>query len=113
MSRDAGSIPAASTQSGSTTRLDSNKARQDNLAGLGRLVHVYRDLRDFDHTRGAQIAGLTPCPFRPKKSRTGPRVSKPRDTPQVSPAMEVIGNQQFTETAFFPVLRRLPVGGGY
>jgi len=47
MSRDAGSIPAASTQTGCTTRLDSNKARQDNLAGLACLVRVFRDLRHF------------------------------------------------------------------
>ena len=47
MSRDAGSIPAASTQSGCTTRLDEHKARQVKLAGLARLVHVYRDLRDL------------------------------------------------------------------
>jgi len=46
-SRDAGSIPAASTQTGCTTRLDSTKARQHQLAGLALLVHVYRDLRDL------------------------------------------------------------------
>ena len=40
MSRDAGSIPAASTQSGCTTRLDSNKARQFPLVGLVRLAGV-------------------------------------------------------------------------
>ena len=36
-----------------------------------------------------EIAGLTPPPSKPKKSRTGPRVSKSRETPQVSPAMQV------------------------
>ena len=39
--------------------------------------------------RGHEIAGLTPPPNKPEKSRTGPRVSESRDTPQVSPAMEV------------------------
>ena len=95
MSRDAGSIPAASTQTGCTTRLERKKARQYQLAGLGRFVHVDRDLRDIDHTRGEQIAGLTLAQFGPKnlelaqESRIGPRVSKSRDAPQVSPAMEV------------------------
>ncbi len=51
MSRDAGSIPAASTQMGSTTRLDSTKARWPPPAGLVRFVHVYRDLRHL-----AQVA---------------------------------------------------------
>jgi len=95
VSRDAGSIPAASTQTGCTTRLERKKARQYQLAGLGRFVHVDRDLRDIDHTRGEQIAGLTLAQFGPKnlelaqESRIGPRVSKSRDAPQVSPAMEV------------------------
>ena len=64
ISRDAGSIPAASTQSGCTTRLDSNKARQDNLAGLGRFVHVYRDLR--------RVASLPNAKSR-EVSRRGPK----------------------------------------
>ncbi len=50
-----------------------------------------------------EIAGLTPPLNNRQKSRTGPRVSKSRDTPQVSPAMEVVGNQQVAKTAFFPV----------
>lgn len=33
---------------------------------------------------GYEMAGLTPPPNKPQKSRTGPRVSKSRDTPQVA-----------------------------
>ena len=47
----------------------------------------------FDERRGDQIAGLTPGPRRPQKSRTGPRVSKSRDAPRVSPVVV------FTESA--------------
>ena len=66
IAQDAGSIPAASTQTGCTTRLERKKARQYQLAGLGRFVHVDRDLRDIDHTRGEQIAGLTLAQLGPK-----------------------------------------------
>jgi hypothetical protein len=41
-SRDAGSIPAASTNAGYKTRLKPNKARQCKLPGLVLLVHVSR-----------------------------------------------------------------------
>lgn len=105
-------IPAASTWMGCTTRLDSIKARQVKLAGLDCFVHVHRDLRAVGVVGGYVIAGLTPCPIRPEKSRTGPRFSKSRDTPQVSPAMEVLGKQRFAITVFFPVSRRLPVAAG-
>ena len=47
MSRDAGSIPAASTKTGSTTRLETNKARWSPPAGLARFVGVSQGLRDF------------------------------------------------------------------
>ena len=39
--------PAASTKTGSTTRLDEHKARQLPLAGLGRFVRLLRCLRDL------------------------------------------------------------------
>ena len=54
--RDGGSIPPASTQTGSTTRLDSNKARQSPLAGLGRFVRVSQGLRAFARFATTEIA---------------------------------------------------------
>lgn len=100
--RDAGSILLAPTKTGCTTRLDSNKARQWKLAGLGRFLHVYGDLRRFASLPVTKSLDHLPGEIVPK-------VSKPRDTPQVSPAMEMVGNQQAANTAFFPVWRRLPV----
>ena len=44
MSRDAGSIPAASTHAGFQTRLKPNKARQSKPPGLALLVHLSRVL---------------------------------------------------------------------
>ena len=55
-SRDAGSIPAASTKTGYTTRLETNKARWSPPAGLVRFVHISRDLRDLAEVVVTQIA---------------------------------------------------------
>ncbi len=47
--------------------------------------------------------GAHPWPFRPERSRAGPRVSKSRDTPQVSPAMQMLQDNVFAEADIFPV----------
>ncbi len=66
MSRDAGSIPAASTHSGCTTRLDSNRARQSPLAGLGRFGPRIAGFATIGVVARGRIAGLTPAVFAPK-----------------------------------------------
>ena len=110
MSRDAGSIPAASTQSGSTTRLDSNKARQRPLAGLGRFGPRIAGFAKMGVVARGQIACRGGAPHRPPSGQNRLRVSKSRDAVPTRHAMEVVANRRFAATAFFPVLRRLPVG---
>ncbi len=72
--------------------------------------YVYCGLCDDWRCSPRPNRGTTRLVKSAQKSRIGPRVSKSRDAPQVSPAMEVIGKQQVAETRFFPVWRRLPVG---
>ena len=57
---------AASTKTGSKTRLDYNKARQLPLAGLVRFVRVSQGLRAFVRFVTTEIAGLTLAHFGPK-----------------------------------------------
>ena len=64
--------------------------------------------RSFPHL----FRGTTCLVKSSKKSRIGPSVSKPRDAVPTRHAMEVVVAQRVTETAFFPVLRHLPVGEG-
>ena len=63
----------------------------------------------YDSAVKEEKGGLTPRPSRPQKSRIGPIVSKSRDTPPMTPAMKVQGEQPVAETGLFPVWRRLPV----
>ena len=51
-------------------------------------------------------------PNRPQKSRTAPKVSKPRDAVPTRHAMEVVADRRVAETTIFPVWRRLPVAIG-
>lgn len=62
-------LVTASTWTGATTRLDANKARQDNLAGLGRFVNAKGDLRGLARigasnrgTGARQARATTPSP---------------------------------------------------
>jgi len=105
MSRDAGSIPAASTDAGVTTRLKLKMARQFILASLSFLSHVSRVLALW-HLRGCDRRRTHPSPNRPQKGSNGPKGSKSRDTPPSCPVTETSQKHGRNELAKNGVLCR-------
>ncbi len=81
-SRDAGSIPAASTHAGVTTRLKAKQARQLILASFLFLNKVSRDYRAPTNCRHPQSRHSLDPDLNDEKGSTGPKGSEPQHSPK-------------------------------
>lgn len=103
ISLDAGSIPAASTDAGVTTRLKPKQARQLILASLSFWSHASRVLALW-RMLGCDRRGTHLTRNRHQKGSNGPKGSKSRDTPPSRPATEVSQKQGRNELTQIAVL---------
>lgn len=95
------SIPAASTDGRSTTRLDRTKARQLPLVGFGHSCQCIWGFAKFCADDSTTNRGTRWHPETANLGQNRLRLSKRGDVVQTRPAMEVVAPQQFSERAVF------------